>query len=65
MGARTFNIADLFEQAVDRWPDRAYLAALAPGAIPYIGLLGPPGRRDRLLRLPSLNTSRDKGTTEP
>ncbi len=27
MGARTFNIADLFEQAVDRWPDRAYLAA--------------------------------------
>lgn len=30
--------------------DRAYLAALAPGAIPYIGLLGPPGRRDRLLR---------------
>ncbi len=30
--------------------DRGYLAALAPSAIPYIGLLGPPGRRDRLLR---------------
>ncbi|MBL8202250.1 MAG: XdhC family protein [Chromatiales bacterium] len=30
--------------------DRSYLAALAPSAIPYIGLLGPPGRRDRLLR---------------
>jgi xanthine dehydrogenase accessory factor len=30
--------------------DRSYLAALAPTAIPYIGLLGPPGRRDRLLR---------------
>lgn len=30
--------------------DRSYLAALAPCAIPYIGLLGPPGRRDRLLR---------------
>lgn len=30
--------------------DRGYLAALAPAAIPYIGLLGPPGRRDRLLR---------------
>lgn len=29
--------------------DRSYLAALAPCAIPYIGLLGPPGRRDRLL----------------
>ncbi len=30
--------------------DRSYLAALAPSAIPYIGVLGPPGRRDRLLR---------------
>jgi len=30
--------------------DRAYLAALAASAIPYIGLLGPPGRRERLLR---------------
>lgn len=30
--------------------DRSYLAALASTAIPYIGLLGPPGRRDRLLR---------------
>jgi xanthine/CO dehydrogenase XdhC/CoxF family maturation factor len=30
--------------------DRSYLAALAPSSIPYIGLLGPPGRRDRLLR---------------
>lgn len=30
--------------------DRAYLAALARSPIPYIGLLGPPGRRDRLLR---------------
>lgn len=29
--------------------DRGYLAALATCAIPYIGLLGPPGRRDRLL----------------
>jgi len=30
--------------------DRTYLAALAVSPIPYIGLLGPPGRRDRLLR---------------
>lgn len=30
--------------------DRSYLATLAAGTIPYIGLLGPPGRRDRLLR---------------
>jgi xanthine/CO dehydrogenase XdhC/CoxF family maturation factor len=30
--------------------DRAYLAALASSPVPYIGLLGPPGRRDRLLR---------------
>jgi xanthine/CO dehydrogenase XdhC/CoxF family maturation factor len=30
--------------------DRSYLAALAGSPIPYIGLLGPPGRRDRLLR---------------
>ncbi len=29
--------------------DRSYLLALAKSAIPYIGLLGPPGRRDRLL----------------
>jgi xanthine/CO dehydrogenase XdhC/CoxF family maturation factor len=29
--------------------DRTYLAALAASPIPYIGLLGPPGRRDRLL----------------
>jgi len=30
--------------------DRSYLAALAGSAVPYIGLLGPAGRRDRLLR---------------
>lgn len=30
--------------------DRSYLATLAASPIPYIGLLGPPGRRDRLLR---------------
>ena len=30
--------------------DRHYLAALASSPIPYIGLLGPAGRRDRLLR---------------
>ncbi len=30
--------------------DRSYLLALATSRIPYIGLLGPPGRRDRLLR---------------
>ena len=30
--------------------DRTYLQALATSPIPYIGLLGPPGRRDRLLR---------------
>ncbi len=29
--------------------DRAYLAQLAATAIPYIGLLGPPARRERLL----------------
>ena len=29
--------------------DRAYLRQLAPTSIPYVGLLGPPGRRDRLL----------------
>ncbi len=29
--------------------DRAYLRQLAKAAIPYIGLLGPPGRRERLL----------------
>lgn len=26
MAATTYNLADLFEQAVDEWPDRAYLA---------------------------------------
>jgi non-ribosomal peptide synthetase component F len=26
MPARTFNIADLFEAAVDEWPDRDYVA---------------------------------------
>lgn len=30
--------------------DRGYLGALATSRIPYIGLLGPPGRRERLLR---------------
>ena len=30
--------------------DHSYLVALATSPIPYIGLLGPPGRRDRLLR---------------
>ncbi len=30
--------------------DRACLAALATSPVPYIGLLGPAGRRDRLLR---------------
>jgi xanthine/CO dehydrogenase XdhC/CoxF family maturation factor len=30
--------------------DRSYLATLAASSIPYLGLLGPPGRRDRLLR---------------
>jgi xanthine/CO dehydrogenase XdhC/CoxF family maturation factor len=29
--------------------DRTYLRTLADSPIPYIGLLGPPGRRDRLL----------------
>lgn len=29
--------------------DRAYLRLLAESGIPYIGLLGPPGRRERLL----------------
>ncbi|MBP7616151.1 MAG: XdhC family protein, partial [Steroidobacteraceae bacterium] len=29
--------------------DRAYLAALIPTAIPYVGLLGPQPRRERLL----------------
>ncbi|MGD9599050.1 MAG: XdhC family protein [Steroidobacteraceae bacterium] len=29
--------------------DRAYLAALAPTAVPYVGLLGPQARRERLL----------------
>ena len=27
MGATTFNLADLFEQAVDTWPDRDYIVA--------------------------------------
>ena len=27
MGATTFNLADLFEQAVDAWPDRDYIIA--------------------------------------
>jgi acyl-CoA synthetase (AMP-forming)/AMP-acid ligase II len=27
MGATTYNLADLFEQAVDAWPDREYLVA--------------------------------------
>ncbi|MDX1498841.1 MAG: XdhC family protein [Woeseiaceae bacterium] len=30
--------------------DRSYLAALAESSVRYIGLLGPPARRDRLLR---------------
>jgi xanthine dehydrogenase accessory factor len=30
--------------------DRAYLQALAGSSIPYVGLLGPAGRRERLLR---------------
>jgi|CXWL01.1.fsa_nt_gi xanthine/CO dehydrogenase XdhC/CoxF family maturation factor len=30
--------------------DQSYLAALAASPVPYIGLLGPVGRRDRLLR---------------
>ena len=30
--------------------DRSYLAVLAGSSVPYVGLLGPPGRRDRLLR---------------
>lgn len=30
--------------------DRSHLGTLAASPIPYIGLLGPPGRRDRLLR---------------
>lgn len=30
--------------------DRSYLAVLAKSAVPYVGLLGPPGRRDRLLQ---------------
>lgn len=30
--------------------DRAYLKILADSSVPYIGLLGPPHRRDRLLR---------------
>ncbi len=29
--------------------DRSYLEQLAPSAVGYVGLLGPPGRRDRLL----------------
>jgi xanthine/CO dehydrogenase XdhC/CoxF family maturation factor len=30
--------------------DSSYLAVLAKSAVPYVGLLGPPGRRDRLLQ---------------
>jgi xanthine/CO dehydrogenase XdhC/CoxF family maturation factor len=30
--------------------DRRHLVTLAGSRVPYIGLLGPPGRRDRLLR---------------
>ncbi len=30
--------------------DLSYLSALAASPVPYLGLLGPPGRRDRLLR---------------
>jgi xanthine dehydrogenase accessory factor len=30
--------------------DHSYLVVLAKSAVPYIGLLGPPGRRDRLLQ---------------
>ncbi len=37
--------------------DRRHLVTLARSAIPYIGLLGPPGRRDRLLR--ELGTAAD------
>lgn len=29
--------------------DRSYLSVLAKSPVPYLGLLGPPGRRDRLL----------------
>lgn len=30
--------------------DHCYLAVLAKSSVPYVGLLGPPGRRDRLLQ---------------
>ncbi len=37
--------------------DRAYLRQVAESGIPYIGLLGPPGRRERLLAdMPGLRT---------
>jgi acyl-CoA synthetase (AMP-forming)/AMP-acid ligase II len=31
MGARTYNLADLFEQAADQWPDREYIVACSGG----------------------------------
>ncbi len=44
---------DVFDAVVlmthNKARDRAYLAALAGSAIPYVGLLGPVSRRDRLL----------------
>jgi len=44
---------DAFDAAVlmthNKARDRAYLAALAGAAIPYVGLLGPVSRRDRLI----------------
>ncbi len=50
--ASTFDLAK-FDLAVvmshHLASDRIYLAQLAKTAIPYIGLLGPPGRRKRLL----------------
>lgn len=44
----TFAAAIVMSHHLDT--DRSYLVALAASPIPYIGLLGPPGRRDRLLR---------------
>ena len=45
---------DAFDGAVlmthNQARDRAYLAALAGAAIPYVGMLGPATRRDRLLK---------------
>jgi len=45
---QTFAAAIVMSHHLDT--DRSYLVALAASPIPYIGLLGPPGRRDRLLR---------------